>query len=187
MHNLLLVAVDHDSVLHTKALEILCNLTRFPSNTSFMTRCENLVDTLVAAADSSIQEDRVAALRALQNLSADSSSKALLASEAVLNSMTACALRDNPEEKEAAVALLYNVSTEPGAVVSITNTKNVVATFVHLAHHPDSPSNIRLMACDALATISLWLQTLAGTGKVPKDMANVPLPSMKTSGWERWD
>lgn len=152
-----------------------------------MTRYLNLVDTLVTAADSGIPEDRIAALRSLQNLSADSSSKTLLASEIVLNSMTSCALRDDPQEKEAAVALLYNVSTEPGAVVAITNTKNVVATFVHLAHHPESASSIRLMACDALATISLWLQTLAGTGKVPKDVANMPLPSQKTTGWERWE
>jgi hypothetical protein len=43
------------------------------------------------------------------------------------------------------------------------------------------------MACDALATISLWLQTLAGTGRVPPEVENVPLPSQKTTGWDRWD
>lgn len=193
MDNLIVVAGDYDSVIHTKCLEILCNLTQFPANTSFMTRYPNLVETFVNSANSGLPEDRIASLRGLQNLSADSSSKTLLASELVLNSMTSCALRDEyPEEKEAAVALLYNISTEPGAVVAITNTKNVVATFVHLAHHPESSSHIRLMACDALATISLWLQTLAGTGKVPKDIMldqnnNGPLPTQKTSGWDRWE
>ena len=184
---LVTVASEAENPLHSKCLEIICNLTRFPSNTSFMTRYAGLIEVLVVAADSPIELDRIFALRSLQNMSADSSSKALLATESVLNKITVCALRNNPEEKEASVAFLYNVSTEPGAVVAITNTKNVVATLVHLAHHPDSSSDIRLMACDALATISLWLQTLAGTGRVPKDLPNIPLPSHKTTGWNRWD
>jgi hypothetical protein len=181
------VASEVDSPLHSKCLEIICNLTRFPSNTSFMTRYTGLVEVLVVAADYFLESDRVFALRSLQNMSADSSSKSLLATEAVLSKITLCALRNNAEEREASVAFLYNVSTEPGAVVAITNTKNVVATLVHLAHHPDSPSDIRIMACDALATISLWLQTLAGTGRMPKDLPNIPLPSHKTTGWNRWD
>ena len=180
------VASEAENPLHSKCLEIICNLTRFPSNTSFMTRYLGLVEVLVAATDSAIDQDRNFALRSLQNMSADSSSKAMLATEFVLSKITVCALRNNPDEKEASVAFLYNVSTEPGAVVAITNTKNVVATLVHLAHHPDSTSGIRLLACDALATVSLWLQTLAGTGRVPKDLPNVPLPSHKTTGWERW-
>jgi hypothetical protein len=145
------------------------------------------LDTLVAAAESTIDIDRVTALRSLQNLSGDSSSKAILATDGILSSITACALRNTLEEREAAVAFLYNVSTEPGAVVAITNTKNVVATLVHLAHHPGSTSDVRLIACDALSTISLWLQTLAGTGRVPKDLPNIPLPSHKTTGWSRWE
>jgi hypothetical protein len=152
-----------------------------------MARYDGLVDSLVIAAESQSAECRLSALRALQNMSADSSSKTVLATDTVLNAMTTYALRKEAEEKEVAVAFLYNVSTEPGAVVSITNTKNIVATLVHLAHHPDSTPQVRLMSCDALATISLWLQTLAGTGKVPKEEMNVPLPSHKTSGWERFD
>lgn len=144
---------------------------------------------MAASESSDDPEDRLSALRALQNMSADSYSKTLLANESVLSAICTSALRrgGSDAEREAAVALLYNVSTEPGAVVSITNTKNVVATLVHLAHHPESASNVRLMACDALATISLWLQTLAGTGRVPQDVDNVPLPSQKTTGWDRWD
>lgn len=184
------VTREHDNPIHTKCLEILCNLSRFPANAASMTRFPGLVDALVAASDSpdSAEDDRIHALRSLQNLSADSSSKTLLATEAVLSSLSAAALRSGSGgEKDAAVAFLYNVSTEPGAVVSITNTKNVVATLVHLAHHPESSHAVRLMSCDALATISLWLQTLAGTGKVPADVPNVPLPSQTTTGWDRWD
>jgi hypothetical protein len=187
LDSLITVTKEFDNPIHSKCIEIICNLSRFPANTAIMSHYEGLIETLVDAADSIVPDNRVHALRALQNLSADGASKTLLASDALLTSMTSCALRRAPEEKEAAVALLYNLSTEPGAVVSMTNTKNVVATLVHLAHHPESTSTIRLMACDALATISLWLQTLAGTGKVPKDVAFVPLPSQKTTGWERWE
>jgi hypothetical protein len=96
-------------------------------------------------------------------------------------------MRRDPVEKEAAVAALYNITTEPSAVVAVTNTENVIATLVHLAHSPDSNPNIRLLACEALATTSLWFQTLAGTGKVPEGVPNVPLPSHKTYGWDRWE
>jgi hypothetical protein len=173
--------------IHSKCLEILCNLTRFPANNLALTRYDGLVETLVSASNSAEPENRMAALRALQNMSADPASKALLATSPVLNLMTSCAMRKVADEKEVAVATICNITTEPSAVTSITNTKNVVATLVHLAHSPDSSSAVRLLACEALATISLWLQTLAGTGTVPEGVPNVPLPSQRTTGWERWD
>src|SRR6056300_515073 len=134
MSSLVAVAKEVESPLHSKCIEILLNLTKFPANGSVMTHNEEVVDTLVATADSAIKQNRVAAIRSLQNMSADASSKTKLASESVLSSVSSFALRTEEDEKEAAVAFLYNISTEPGAVVSITNTKNVVATLVHLAH-----------------------------------------------------
>mmetsp|Transcript_4326 Transcript_4326/g.5660 ORF Transcript_4326/g.5660 Transcript_4326/m.5660 type:complete len:80 (+) Transcript_4326:550-789(+) len=74
-----------------------------------------------------------------------------------------------------------------GAIVPLTNTKNVVATLVHTAHSPDSSSEVRKMACDALATIGLWLQTLAGAGTVPDDVPDAVLPTHKATGWLRWE
>lgn len=183
----MIVAMDFENPIHSKCIEVLRNLTLFPGNNSLLTRWDGVVHTFVEAAGSAEVEDRVSALRALQNLSGDASSRALLASKPVLNLLTTCALRKEPEEQKAAVAALYNITTEPSTVVAITNTKNVVATLVHLAHNPESASEIRLLACDALATTSLWLQTLAGTGKVPENVENVPLPSQKTYGWDRWD
>lgn len=188
LRSVLVVARESTNPIHTKCLEIITNLTRFPANNTLLTRYEGFVETLVGAAGNSpLSECRMSALRSLQNLSADPSSKALLATGTVLNLLTSSAMRKDSEEKEVAVAALYNITTEPSAVTAITNTKNVVATLVHLAHSPDSSSSVRLLACEALATISLWLQTLAGTGKVPDGVTNVPLPSQKTTGWERWD
>jgi hypothetical protein len=187
LESLVEVSNDVTSVIHGKCVEIICNLTRFPANNSVLSRFPGIIDTMVTAANSSIQEIRLSALRSLQNMSADASSKSVLATSHVLSKMISCAMRRDTTEKEVAVAAIYNISTEPSAVAAITNTKNVVATLVHLAHSPDSSAHVRLMACEALSTISLWLQTLAGTGKVPVGVTNVPLPSQKTSGWQRWD
>ena len=96
-------------------------------------------------------------------------------------------MRKDYDEQVAAVAAIYNLSTEPGAVVPLTNTRNVVATLVHLAHNAATTPDVRGMACDSLATIGLWLQTLAGSGALPKGIPNVLLPTHTTSGWQRWD
>ena len=136
---------------------------------------------------SNIPEDRILALRCLQNLSTDPKSKLKLSTEPILSFITTCSMYPEEEEKEAAVSTLYNLTTEPGAVVAITNTKNAVATLVHLAHNPMSQSQVRLLSSGALATIALWLQTLAGTGKVPIHEKNPTLPTQQSTGWERWD
>lgn len=187
LESLVDVSNDTTSPLHSKCLEIICNLTRFHGNNAILSRYSGIIDTLVTATSSNLQENRLSALRSLQNMSADVVCKSILATSHVLTKMISCAMRRDLAEKEVAVAAIYNISTEPSAVAAITNTKNVVATLVHLAHSPDSSACVRLLACEALSTISLWLQTLAGTGKVPIGVANVPLPSQKTSGWQRWD
>lgn len=187
VHSVLTVAREVTNPIHSKCLAIICNYSRFPANNCILARCEGMIDTLIDASNSALAENRLNSLRCLQNMSADPTCKALLATSEVLNLMTSCAMRKDADEKEVAVATIYNITTEPSAVTAITNTKNVVATLVHLAHSPDSSSTVRLLACEALATISLWLQTLAGTGKVPDGVSNVPLPSQKTTGWERWE
>ena len=46
----------------------------------------------------------------------------------------------------------------------------VGATLVHLAHSPNTPSSVQKIACDSLATIGLWQQTLASAGTVPEEI-----------------
>jgi hypothetical protein len=188
MDALVVVSREYDDPIHTKCLEILCNMTRFPSNNEIMAKYPGLIDTLVMSGRAKTDLDRVWALRTLQNLSSDVAGKTVLANSVVLELLSLSVMRKNTEEQVAATATLYNLSTEPGAVVPMTNTKNVVATLVHVAHSPDSPSNVRIMACDALATLGLWLQTLAGAGTVPDEVKQVvPLPSYATTGWKRWE
>jgi hypothetical protein len=166
---------------------MLCNLTRFPPNNSNLARNNALVETLIKAGKSKLLEDRVWSMRSIQNLSSDSTSKVILANSRILTLLSICAMRKDHEEQAAAVAALYNLSTEPGAVVPLTNTRNVVATLVHLAHNAVSATDVRAMACDALATIGLWLQTLAGSGTLPSGVNQALLPTHRTTGWQRWD
>jgi len=189
MDALVEVSQKADDPKHTKCLEIICNLTRFPANIERLAKYPGIVDTLVVNGGSiNNQLDRVWSLRVLQNLSTDVAGKTVLANRVVLELLSFSVMRDTLEEQLAATATLYNLSTEPGAVVPLTNTKNVVATLVHVAHNPQSASEVRLMACDALATLGLWMQTLAGAGTLPKEIEeSTTLPSYVTNGWKRWD
>ena len=185
--SMILVANETANPIHTRCLEFIFNLTRFPANNAMLTPHEGVVATLLSLGSSDIPEDRLLALQTLQNLSSDQSSKSKLAVDPVLGFLTACAVRKDESEREAAVSTLQNISTEPGAVVAITNTKNAIATLVHLAHSPSTKQNTRQLACETLANISLWLQTLAGTGKIPEGVDICPLPTLKTSGWTKWE
>jgi hypothetical protein len=187
LHCLVATSNEFDSPLHTKSLEILANLTRFPHNNAIMATHAGLVQTLLANGNRADDTDRLWSMRTLQNLSSDSSAKTILATNDLLELLSVNIMRQKYEEQYAATAALYNISTEPGAVVPLTNTKNVVATLVHVAHNPISPGDIRLMACDTLATLGLWLQTLAGAGTVPQGYEPSPLPTYVTAGWKRWD
>jgi len=95
-------------------------------------------------------------------------------------------LSTEAEEQHAAVAALLNLSCEPGVVTAMSNTRNVVSTLIHLTYDNSTSAEVRLMACDALASIGLWLQTVAASANVPDGM-EANLPRSITSGWERYD
>lgn len=173
--------------LHTRCIEIICNLSRFPSNNARLAANPKCVDTLLHCGKSKIAEDRMWAVRTIQNLCSDASSKVTLATGPMLSVLSTAAMRKDYEEQFAAVGALMNLSTEPGSIVPLTNTKTVVATLVHLAHSPNTPSAVRKIACDSLATIGLWLQTLASAGTVPEEIPFSPLPTHSATGWLRWD
>ena len=181
------VAKDVGSNLHGKCLEMLCNASRLPGNNTSLTRFPGIIETLLGACSSTEVQDRVWALRTLQNMSSDTASKSTLASSTLLTILINGVTCKNHEEQHAAMATLLNLSTDPSAVVPITSTKNVLATLVYLAHNAESTADIRLMACNALATVGLWLQTVAGFGTIPEETRRVLLPSHKTAGWNIWE
>ena len=187
LDNIILLAGLPENPLHTRCIEMLCNFSRLPSNNARLAAKPNCVDTLLSCGKSKTAEDRVWAIRTIQNLCSDASSKVGLATSAMLSVLSTAAMRKDYEEQFAAVGSLMNLSTEPGSIVPLTNTKTVVATLVHLAHSPNTPNPVRKIACDSLATIGLWLQTLASAGTVPEEIPFSPLPTHSATGWLRWD
>ena len=187
LFSLVLCCREFHNPIHTKCLEILANLTRFPQNNSRLVQFPGLVDALLLNGTQEDDFDRLWSMRIFQNLSSEPSAKTRLASSAVLELLSTGMMAKKYEEQLAATSAMYNISTEPGAVVPLTNTKNVVATLVHVAHSPTSMMEVRTIACDALSTLGLWLQTLSSSGTVPEGVNPVPLPSYITSGWQRWD
>ena len=187
MSILIATVKDPKSIIQSKCLEIACNLSRFSPNRKLMVQHEALVDALTDAAFSVSPTNRLNSLRTLQNISADASGKLALAKSTFLSSMVSCALRRGTGEKESAVAVVYNLSTEPGTVVAMVRTKNLVALMVHLTSHSETPSPVRLMACETLACLSLWLQTLAGIVKVTESCENKALPTLTPIATDMWD
>ena len=106
------VSREFDCPLHTKCTEIICNITRFHANNADLARDAVLVETLLKCGKSKTVEDRMWAMRSFQNISSDSSSKAILANGKILTLLSICAMRKD-DEQEAAIATLYNLSTEP--------------------------------------------------------------------------
>mmetsp|Transcript_29132 Transcript_29132/g.58733 ORF Transcript_29132/g.58733 Transcript_29132/m.58733 type:complete len:975 (+) Transcript_29132:183-3107(+) len=187
LKNVLMLATIFHHPLHTRCIEILCNFSRFPSNNARLAAMPKVVETLLICGKSKIAEDRMWAVRTIQNLCSDATSKVKLATGQLLSLLSAAAMRKDYDEQFAAVGALMNLSTEPGAIVPLTNTKTVVASLVHLAHSPNTPATVRKIACDSLATIGLWLQTLASAGTVPEDIPFSPLPTHTATGWLRWE
>lgn len=187
LNSIITVAGTIESPIHTRCLEIICNLTRFPSNNARLAAIPKCINALLLCCKSKIAEDRMWSVRTIQNLCSDASSKVGLATGAVLTALSTAAMRKDHDEQYAAVGALMNLSTEPGSIVPLTNTKTVVATLVHLAHSPNTLSAVRKLACDSLATIGLWLQTLASAGTVPPEIPFSPLPTHSATGWLRWE
>jgi len=187
LNNIIFLAGILDNPLHTRCIEMLCNFTRFPSNNTKLANMPSCIDMLLLTGKSKNAEDRMWSIRTIQNLCSDASSKVGLATGAMLSLLSTAAMRKDYEEQYAAVGALMNLSTEPGSIVPLTNTKTVVATLVHLAHSPNTPGAVRKIACDSLATIGLWLQTLASAGTVPEEIPFSPLPTHSATGWLRWD
>lgn len=187
LDNILFLAGIFENPLHTRCLEMLCNFTRFPSNNARLASMPKVIEILTTGGKSKLAEDRLWSIRTIQNLCSDASSKVGLATGSLLSLLSACAMRKEYEEQLAAVGALMNLATEPGSIVPLTNTKTVVATLVHLAHSPNTQASVRKIACDSLATIGLWLQTLASAGTVPEHIPFSPLPTHTATGWLRWD
>lgn len=183
---LLILSQKFEHAMHSRSLEILCNLTRLPSNNEILAEHPSVVPVMLRLSTSGNEEDRVWALRMLQNISASKAGKQVLVSTFALELLSLSILRAQAEEQKAAMATLFNLSTDPGCLMAITNTRDVLSSLVLVAQDMNIMSDVRMMACDTLATIGLWFQRLASTSTVPDGVKEKSIPSHATFGWNRW-
>lgn len=187
LNALLILSQQFEHPMHTKCLEILCNLTRLPSNNEILAEQPSVVPVMLRLSTSESEEDRVWALRMLQNISASKAGKQVLVSSFALELLSMSVLRKQADEQKAAMAALFNLSTDPGCLMAITNTRDVLSSLVLVAQDMNTISEVRIMACDMLSTIGLWFQKLAARGIVPDGVKESVLPTNVTTGWNRWD
>jgi len=188
VENALAVGEKLSDPIHTRCLELICMITRFPGNNAPLARRDGFIDTLLRCAKSKTDEDRNWSMLSLQNLTSEASNKVPMTEATILKQLRVSALRyGNSTEQIAALSALVNISTEPETIVPLSSAPNVVATLITLSHSSESSKEVCDLACDCLTNMGLWLQNLASTGTVPEGMANVPLPTHTASGWRRWE
>jgi hypothetical protein len=167
LKNLALNCQDIDDPVHSRCMEALCHLTRFPENNDILADCEEVKEALCKCGTSVSSTDRLWALRAMQNITAHSSKRGFFANNEVLQLLCLSAEQlDLVDEHETAISVLGNLCTDPIAVVQITNTENVMKVLVRVANDNDYHTEIQFVACDALSTIAMWIQRVARAGTV---------------------
>lgn len=185
---LLILSQQYEHPMHTKCLEVLFNLTRLPSNNEILAEHRSAIPVVLKVATAEDEEDRVLAMRVLQNISAGKAGKKVLVSTFALELLSMSALRGTEaEEQKASVAALFNLSTDPGCLMGLINTRDVLASLVLVVGDMNNSSDVRMMACDMLSTIGLWLQKLTRASTIPAGVSNGAIPTNVTAGWNRWE
>ena len=125
IRNICAVSYEIDNPVHTKCLETICHLSRFPSNNTKLAQMDFVIEALKRGGKSQLVEDRIWCVRMIQYISSDASSKTVLAMGPILEMLSSLGMRKDPDEQIAAVSAIANISTESGAIDPLTNAKNV--------------------------------------------------------------
>jgi len=184
LNAIILISQDFYNPIHTKCLEICCNMTRLQHNNTKLALRTDLIETLIKCSKSKLEEDRSWSMRIFQNLTASSCN--IMAKLSIVEQLCVSSMRKTTEQ-EAAVSALLNLSSESKNVVPLTSAKNVMACLIFLAQNPNSLERVSSTSCHALAQIAMWLQSVAAGVTVPEEINPVPLPSSSSMGWMRWD
>jgi hypothetical protein len=178
--------MDLDDPVHSRCLETICYLSRFPANNVIL--AENVVlEALFKCGTSSIQNDRLWTLRAMQNITAHAMNHGLIVSEKFLEVLCTSAQNvENLEESEAAISVIGNLCTDPSFMVQVTNTENLMRALVTAAHSTKYSQESQFISCDALATVAMWLKKVAEGGTVPKGFTFDSLPTFQIAGYMRY-
>ena len=188
IENIAVVTQEKSSTVHTKCIEILCNLTRFPGNNSALSRSVQVFDALNTCGASDFDEDRLWTMRSLQNMSADPSCRVKLATASILEMMrTSAANLRQKDEHEAAVSALANLCTDASTAVQVANSNKVLPTLISIANNTEYSPEVQFHACNAISRIAVWFQTFASATTIP-DVTNYDeLPTLEAKGHMRWD
>jgi hypothetical protein len=171
-----------------RCMEILAHLSRLPSNAESLSSVIGIHEAISCCGLSGSEDERIWGLRTLQNLSAYSSRKGNLLTKEVLSfvckSMNSL---ESEEEHTTAVAIVTNLCTDPSAVVHLTNAKGLVSSIIYVANNPEYHPEIQYNACDALASMSVWLQRCAQGSSIPEGYSRESLPTLQQSGYMRYN
>ena len=179
---------DLEDPVHSRCMETLSHLTRFPGNNDIMAQSQETLGALYKCGMSANDNDRIWALRAMQNITAYSSKRGFFANDDLLSVLCRSAERlAFVDEHEAAISVIGNLCTDPSSVVQVVNTENVVRALVNVANNIEYSQEIQFVACDALATIAMWMQRVARAASVPEGFTYEPLPTLKTTGYLRYN
>lgn len=188
IENISVVCHDTTRVVHTKCIEILCNLTRFQGNIGALFSSVQVSDALFICGSSPVGEDRLWTMRSLQNMTADSSCKSRLATSSIIKMLCVSATKlEDADEHEAAVASLANLSTDASAVVQMANSKICVSTLISIANDDKYSSKVQFHACNSIARIAVWFQKFAGLAEVTNAFNLPAIPTFEPKGHMRWD
>jgi hypothetical protein len=171
-----------------RCMEILAHLSRLPSNADFLSSVPGIHDAVSSCGLSDNEDERIWGLRTLQNLSAFSSQKGnLLTHEIVRFLCKSMNSIESEEEYSTAVAIVTNFCTDPSAVVHLTNAKGILFSIINVANSPEYHPEVQYNACDALASMSVWIQRSARGSCIPEGFSKDTLsPTLQQSGYMRY-
>ena len=166
----------------------MCNLTRFPGNIEALSRSAIVFDALCSCGLSESDQDRLWTMRAIQNMTSDSSCKQRIAGEPMIEIIRCSAMKiEKKDENEAAVAALANLCTDADSVLQLTNCKKILPSLIAIAHSSEFSPEVHFHACNAISRVAVWLQKFAAATTVPDASSLAPLPTMIVKGHMRWD
>ena len=182
----------------TKEENILCmaiftNISRNIENMEILFEQPRLMDSLARGLSSKSRECRRCATLTLQNLSCNKNFRRSMGpAEITLPGLTNQSLNNDSktaaESQLSALHTMRNLSVEPFNVVHLMNTPGLTASLMAAAIGSKEEVT-QYIACDTLASMSQWLDSVADTCIEVNniDLGGRNLASMRVSTWNQWD
>jgi len=182
----------------TKEENILCmaiftNISRNIENMEILFEQPRLMDSLARGLSSKSKECRRCATLTIQNLSCNKNFRRSIGpAEITLPGLANQSLNNDSktaaESQLSALHTMRNLSVEPFNVVHLMNTPGLTASLMAAAIGSKEEVT-QYIACDTLASMSQWLDSVADTCIEANDidLAGRNLASMRVSTWNQWD